>query len=220
MAFTDYRSPNVYAMVLDYVDHPAEDQMSSVLHPLGMALFAACKNVESYSELDGHEAQNMVDDECGYIEDLFGAVYVIGQRYLTVVTSWVIRLAEHVEHDRGSSWTLPTQRHGLVSGFGPSAPGDLQTRFSVAVDSAANFFKHESEWSRPWANLTGQPARTYGVVRRLGVKESCTGNLRALADALGIRDYDDLTPLTDGLDKWRTSLLSAVRLEFRTLGLI
>ncbi len=211
---------NVYAMVLQFVDTPAEYELRGVLDPLEAAIRAAGKRVERYAEMEEYEGQLMIDDECGYVEDLLGAVLVMGQRYLTETTSRILRLDDHVQRDTGASWSLPTRRYPLLAGYGPVAPGDASVRLGVGVNAGANFFKHSSEWSRPWVDLEGQPKRTFEVVERLGVEQSSTGNLRSIAEGLGITDYDDVRPLTNGLDAWRDDLLRAVRVELGSLGLL
>ncbi len=212
---------NIYAMVLQFVDSPAEYELRGVLDPLQSAIRAAGKRVERYAGIEEHEDQLMIDDECGYVEDLLGAVFVMAQRYLTVTASWMLRLLEHVKRDHGAPWSLPTKRYGLLSTYGPTTPHS-NVRFAVAVNAAANFFKHESEWIRPWEDLDpDKPAgQTYQVVKTLGVDASSTGNLRSVAEGLGISDYEDLTPLVTGLDKWRIALLGTVRAELRALSLL
>ena len=80
MATLEFGKLDVYAMVLQSVDSPAEYDLRGVLNPLESAIRAAAARNERYAEIDDHEAELMIDDECGYVEDLLGAAFVMTTR--------------------------------------------------------------------------------------------------------------------------------------------
>lgn len=211
---------NRYLTVLQFVDSPAEAELQGVFHAFESAILASNERVEEYAKY-GFEGQLEIDEECGYLEDLLGAAFVMGQRYITRVLSWVDRLQRLSQRDGGAPWAIPEKkrrRHFLTS-YGPWV-ADGAVRFAAAANSGANFFKHESEWRGDWERLGGQQGETYGDVKKLGVEQGSTGNMRAIAAGLGISDFDDFRPLLAGLDGWRDDVLGFVRAELKGSGLI
>lgn len=215
-----YVKTNVYAMVLQFIDTSAEYELGPVLQPLESAILAIDNRISDLAKLDDDEAQLVIDDECAYVDDLLGAAFVMAQRYLTVVTSSMVRLSKHAKTEKGATWPLPTEKFPMLENYGPASPGDASVRFAVAVNAASNFFKHESEWPHPWSSLPWREAQTFNAVRGFGVVETSSGNLRSIAKGLGVTEYRRLQPLTDGLDQWRTDLLGAFRSELSNLGLL
>ena len=125
-----------------------------------------------------------IDEECGYLQDLLGAAFVVGQRYITRVLSWVGGLQRLAQKDGGAPRAVPGKkgkRHFFAS-YGPSVAGGTVC-LPWPSTAGRTFFKHESEWQGNWECLDGQQGQTYDDLRNLGVKQGSTGNMRAIAGA-------------------------------------
>jgi hypothetical protein len=211
---------NWFLLCLNHLRFPGnvEYALRPVMESLTDGLHAASKRISEWAADTDPEALYMIDDECGYLEDLLGAAFVIAQRYLTNVVARVNRLAEGVKREIGNPWSLPSKRdawlaHGPVSTIS-GVP------FAALLDASANYFKHESEWRLPWAGNTGLAAKTIRVVTAAGASEGCSGNCRTLADVLGVIDYEDFRSLEQQLDAWAIAIEQAVREELQRLHLI
>lgn len=209
---------NVYRMVLQFVDSPADSELRGVFDALESANLASNKRVAEWAKL-GYEWQDEIDEDSGYLEDILGAALVIVQRYMTRVVSWMTKLHSNVVADTGGPWTLPTSKRHFLENYGPMVTG-CSIRFAAAASSGANFFKHESEWKGDWSGLTGQQGKAFADVEKLGVKQGSTGNVRAIVEGLGVSDFSNFQPFLDGVDGWRTGVLGAVRAELQGKGLL
>jgi hypothetical protein len=77
----DFAVPNPFAMLLQWGRASVNYELRPVLEPLSEAIAAAEKRLtEQAGDPYDPDVQTLVDDECGFVEDLLGAAFVVVQR--------------------------------------------------------------------------------------------------------------------------------------------
>jgi hypothetical protein len=193
--------------------------VEDVLDALGAAVERAKEQLAVIEKAADSEYIEAVNDEVNsFIEQILGAAFVVCQTSITQVVSTVMTIRKHVRrksHDRNEA----LKDKAALMKLGPEVK-DKGVSKVAAIDAFANYFKHESEWSKPWANLKGQQARTADVVGNLGARQGSTGNLRAGAEALGNGNYSDMRVFASIVEEWRAAVQRACRDELKTHGMI
>lgn len=217
-----YGVPNHFAMLLQLLRMSDADELIPVLDPLSDALRAVEKRIDGYGGSKNLDVQLLIDDDCGFVEDLLGAAFVVAQRFITGMHSRYSRLYVAVEHKSPGQWQLPKpkRKDDFLQKFGPRCPSHVDVSAATALNASANYFKHSSEWAYPWSQNTGNSERTIEIVTRLGASEGSTGNCRTLATAIGIGDYKNLDPIVTAMNDWRHDLRSQVEQELTRIGLV
>jgi hypothetical protein len=93
-----------------------------------------------------------------------------------------------------------------------------------AINAVANYWKHSEEWPVSEAKSGTQVRevwvsgknnkRTVEIITALRLVPNSDGNLRKAAKALGVKDFEDLSPIRKILKSWATELLKKARIEF------
>ena len=94
-----------------------------------------------------------------------------------------------------------------------------------AINAIANYWKHQDEWPTREEKKAGRIAtvwdaalmrpherRNVEIVTDLGMSFGSTGNLRDAAKALGVTEYEDLSPIRKRLRGWADRVSERTRL--------
>ena len=176
--------------------------ISIVLDPLADAITSLIEQVDcaSAEEHSNPSAAMFVDDACGYVEHLLGAAFVVSQECITLVTAH----AHRIQRLRGVPEDDLVKPADLMS-LGPPAPAGGLTKIQV-LNAAANFFKHNAEWCRPWSDNKSFAQRTIAAVTACGLTETTGGPFRALARCLNVEPFDRLDVLRQHLMEWEMAV--------------
>lgn len=156
----EYGTTNMFMLDLEMFEFGDEGELRDLLAPLSAAIRAAHARIDEVATVaeqagdDGRNAQLFIDDQCGYLEVLLGATFVVMQRYVTITTSRITLLAKRVKRATGHKngvFALPD--HEIRQNYGPTCPGAPAQRLANGVFAAGNLFKHESERDYPWTDL-------------------------------------------------------------------
>lgn len=226
----EFAVPNPFDMLLQWGRASVNYELRPVLEPLSDAIEAAEKRLDQQAGEDPYDpdVQGLIDEECGFVEDLLGAAFVVAQRYITITHSWYLKVAKAAEAKVPGQWQLPPgeekEKPAFLERFGPklNPPATASTvSFATAANAAANYFKHESEWGS-WsaAESRGGSKFTIAIVTNLGATKGSTGNCRTMATTLGIVDHKDFEPLIQLCSDWSSAVVHDVEQELKRLGLV
>jgi len=191
----------------DTIDH----LHAAIEHEIGAAL----ERIEALTE------DSAVDDELYEIEDLLGLAFVAAQTFITHVRTRIELFEDSCKH-RGISLTFATNKQALLGRGEPLRTGVPWSAIDV-INAVANYLKHEDEWTtaeeKQGTKLipVWNPTHTVNIVTSIGMKPSFSGNLRTAAEALGVVDFKDLSPLRKKLREWAGDLYKAAS---KDVGLI
>jgi len=191
---------------------------------------ASSRRIDRAKASGNHEYLDaIVDDECDHIEELLGLAFVAAQTFITRFRgrlAWASAIVKD-EFGAGLSFaTLPKAYEVLARGRALPA-GSAQSVVEV-INAVANYWKHQEDWPTTEEPKSGRlitiwnvqshllrknERRTIEVVTSIGMKPGSTGNLRTAAEALGVTDYADLSPIRQELKVWADSLFEATRAE-------
>jgi hypothetical protein len=211
---------NLCTLALRMLDAPfVLTSAEEVLAALGKAVERAKEQLTDAEKTGDADFVGAVTDEvCSVIEQLLGAAFVVCQAGITRVVSRVDTIRQHVALKK-HSLSPALQNKAALMKLGTTV-GSTSVSEVAAIDAFANSFKHESEWSKTWANLKEQQARTARTVAQLGAKEGSSGNLRTGAEVLGNADYSDMSVFANIVERWRADVQRACAVELKNLGLI
>jgi hypothetical protein len=185
---------------------------------------AASRAIQRASR-DGDLVEAIVGEEALAVEELLGLAFVAAQSFITLIRTELIAVNKSHLLYLGSPLTFASD----AKAYDALKIGSMLTGAKCseveAINAIANYWKHSEEWPvvqtfrrlpEEW-DLNAFQAnhkRTVQIVIALGLKPDSDGNLRRAAKALGVADFEDLSPLRDILKSWATELLKKARVEF------
>lgn len=184
---------------------------------------AASRAIERASR-GGDLVEAIVGEEALAVEELLGLAFVAAQSFITLIRTELIAVNKSHLLYLGSPLTFASD----AKAYGALKIGSMLTAAKCseveAINAIANYWKHSEEWPvvqsvgrlpEVWdLNAFQANKRTAQIVIALGLKPDSDGNLRRAANALGVVDFEDLSPLRDILKTWATELLKKARVEF------
>jgi hypothetical protein len=170
-------------------------------------------------------AEAWADDECEQIEEMLGVAFIACHSFINRVWRRVEELNRFCEeefHRKLPSFSCFQDVFAIGrETLRPSGLGGIEAIFAVG-----NYRKHSEEW--PVTEKTAQnrrklvwdlggmnnlQRRTAETVVRLGLEYGSTGNLRDAAKAVGVLEFEDLSPIWRAIAEWAGEILSAARRE-------
>lgn len=217
------------AGLLDF--HEAElESFRIVLRQLCEALKEASERADEAEEIENDGLRDsLVELECSLAEDLLGAIFVIGQRFITVVVSAVKGIVKDALSAQPTLvLSVPVEKKDLLTfGHIGASPSPIEV-----VEAFANYFKHSSEWApcrwedgppapREKDPLSSQQRKAAMILAAAGATSGSTGVLRAGAKhLLGSADFWLMEQILEPLQAWRGSLGRSLENELRAAKLI
>jgi hypothetical protein len=168
----------------------------------------------------------ITEEECLAVEELLGLAFVAAQSFITSIRTEVVIVAKVYLREFKS--TLSFAAHPKAYDALKLAPMLAVPKCSAveAINAVANYWKHSEEWPlgdkkgggrlREVWDVSGPQGnkRTVEIVSALGLVPNSSANLRKAAKALGVKEFDDLSPLRQILSGWAAELLKNARAEF------
>jgi len=149
------------------------------------------------------------------ISIIIGAGFVAAQSILTSTFSSVKRLAEF---DGVRSAGVPSDKKELfqIAAYDRDGVPDI-----IGINALANYFKHASEWSYDWNELT-KPSEieTARTVKAMGLRSGDPDNMIRGAESLMFGGADGLSKLATRVQQWRESVEADIRQRLRQADLI
>lgn len=187
------------------------NELVRLLAPIGVEIGRVIDEADEIGEevsegLSGEEEADLeawLEDERSYIEDLLGLAYVSCQIYIVRSMSEVRNIRKMLGLDELRNWEIMACCSVRVA---ESAVSGIQL-----INAAANYFKHSSEWSRPWSELSGRQRQTAEVLEAAGCSAGCTGNMRIVAERLGNERYSNTLRLAGIVGDWTREISNAHR---------
>lgn len=210
-------------MLLQQMDWSSSSRtLESVLQVLDDALRAIGDDLNGLEAEDldpGHE-QALLDEGIDFIESLLGAALVTCQSEITLVVSQVKGINDYLtkKGEQPLACCGPDKKDILALDspeLGESSYSEIQV-----IDAAANYFKHNSEWSHDWSGLTGHQRRTADVLEAAGVDPGCSGVVRTLSEILGNSEYSDTKSFGAIVIEWHAAVTATIRGELVERGLV
>lgn len=156
----------------------------------------------------------VVEDECGMVEETLGVAFVACQARLTGIVSAAQRLGESARA-ASKPVSLPINKRELLA-LGERHSEATDYSFVALVDGFANYYKHRDEWRTiNWEKLDSRQLPTAQVISAVGACAGSTGNLRRGAEAIGVVDLQDLSPLARVVERWAEGILRRATREPR-----
>lgn len=178
---------------------------------------------------NSHAAEAFTDDECDQIEEMLGIAFVACQSFINRVWSRVNELNEFCEEEFHRKVPfLGSIQDVLAIGMKPVAHGLGRIE---AIFAVGNYWKHSDEWPvseelthhrrrQVWdvGSMNHLQRRTAEAAVKLGLEYGSTGNLRAAARAIGVSEFEDLSPIRRAIDEWAGEILGTARHEMEQLA--
>lgn len=160
------------------------------------------------------------------IEELLGLAFVAAQSFINAIRTELVAVARVYSQDFGKALSFaPDPKIDALKLAPPLAA--INVSIVEAINAAANYWKHSEEWPLSeetaggrireiWnvSSLKGIQKTTVEIAIAFGLEPNSSGNMRTAAKALGIVEYDDLSPIRQGLINWAAVLLEKSRAEF------
>jgi len=175
------------------------DGLERVLHPIEEAIRASFLRMEDAD--DGSEFADIVEEEeADVVENLLGAAFVVCQARIAKITTRFVRLETACGAPLPGG---PHKKHTVVRRQSPTVGATTYTTVEL-INHVANYYKHHSEWHRPWSAIADpMTKRTRDAVISLGADEAAIGNMRRLTRELtGDDDLSNLEPLVEAVVTW------------------
>ncbi len=171
-------------------------------------------------------AEAVAEEECLAVEELLGLAFVAAQSFINAIRTELVAVANIYAHDFGKALSFAPDPKidalKLSPTFAPTNVSIVET-----INAVANYWKHSEEWPlgeetaggrirEVWniSTLRGIQKTSVAIAINLGLKPNSSGNMRTAAKALGIVEYDDLSPIRQVLTDWAAMLLEKSRAEF------
>lgn len=186
------------------------------------------------------------------IEDLLGTSFVVIQTSITHIVSKIIKMHEWAKNKEGIvldakfvdkaklislcctkvEYTLAkairdnyTATEELLKVIEPENPTNPQQYTTIELlDSAANLFKHESEWGGSWKRYLENPRahkKTVHCVSSVGCYNGSPSNFKLIFQALtGTNHFHELNNFSDIIIDWKGKLVAEFKEELKSKNLI
>lgn len=196
---------------LRMLEHTADPTFGKVLDELDYAIREAGKRLDATR--GSAYAEELIDEECDFIEAIAGSAFVVGQTYITGVVSAVMRLKADA-----AVTAIPSTKRSILKFMAP-AVGSTSFTLPELVDAFANYFKHRDEWSFDWKKLEGRSVETSKMISDVGAKSGCSGNLRIGLEAIGYADYR-VGKMGDDLAEWQAAVHAECKRRLKSANLV
>jgi hypothetical protein len=167
----------------------------------------------------------ITEEECLAVEELLALAFVAAQSFINSIRSELEVVGKTYEHEFGSRPNFPTHPNDVLKVGAMLPAGNCSV--VEAINAIANYWKHSEEWEvvdeqsngrvrEVWDRVGVRPIqkRTVEVVSALGLTPGSSGNLRKAAQALGVKELADLSPIRKNLSDWAAELLKQARTGF------
>ena len=149
-----------------------------------------------------------------FIEDLIGLSFVVCQIFITRYAKTVARMYEsYISENPESKGSLTVPNKDAVINYGTNTYKNTGISIVKIINTFANYFKHQDEWSYDWGNPSPQSKNTINTLLALGATCGSTGNFRLGAELLGNGEYSDWMVYYNILKSWITEYSIKVRSE-------
>jgi hypothetical protein len=171
-------------------------------------------------------AEAVSEEECLAIEELLGLAFVAAQSFINAIRTELVAVASVYTYDFGKALSFaPDPKLDALK----LSPTFALTNVSIVetINAVANYWKHSEEWPLGeetaggrirtiWntSSLKGIQKTSVAIAINLGLEPNSSGNMRTAATALGMVEYDDLSPIRQVLTDWAAVLLEKSRAEF------
>ena len=179
------------------------DWLRDVMTALGNGIKDSIRRLDKAgASKDAEWMEAVAEEEGEVIERLLGGAFVICQVQIT--ETWT-RCQRVLERCKVKDWK-PTKGEILRLGEQvQSCPGRSKVE---ALDAAANYFKHREQWKdAEWKGLGKLQQPTADAVQEIGARPRSSGNLRTIAEALGLEHHKTLNPLFEMLEDWGSRVI-------------
>lgn len=215
----DDRIPRLLELVDLAVDNATLDDLYSVLE---QAITSSSRRIESPSGNGDEWWQEAVrDHEGGQNEQLLGLAFLAAQLFITTVTKRLKAVSDacHLSFVTDDRW-----------------PYGLMNAEIERINAVANYWKHHEQWStrlepedeyemrEVWDHTEMErmekkrhirQKETAEIVESIGM--SPYGNLFIAAEAFGVTEFKDLSPIRNKLRDWADRLLKKAKSEVAAL---
>ncbi len=214
---------NLYAMRLQMMEVSSRsDTLESVLRAMDEALRTVCEELDGLDKQDllPEHQEALLDEGVDFIESLLGAAFVTCQAEISQVVSQVKGMHEYLgqKGEQPLACCGPGKKDILALDsceVGTSGFSGIQV-----IDAAANYFKHNSEWSHDWSDLTGIQRKTADILEAVGVGPGESGGIRTLAKVLDNKDFIETRRFAVTVLEWHAKVVATVRHELAARGLV
>lgn len=173
--------------------------------------------LEKMRDRNPEACELLVDDECDQVEDMLGIAFVACQSFINRIRTHFVWVNRACEEDFGKqlSHIATGDALGAVLKCGGKIPQNKSLSLVEAIHAVGNFWKHSDEWPtceakrgkrriQIWdlSQMNRQQKATAEVVMALGLQPRSTGNLRHAAEAVGVSEFEDLSPMRRALSLW------------------
>ena len=205
--------------------------LERVLEPIGQGIKVSASIIEEAEseEVDDRYLDSVISEETWIIENLLGSAFITCQTHMTEVTSAISRLYNLCDYKTRSKFEYISDNNFKVyEKNSPNLSGTCYTKIK-AIQIAANYFKHRSEWSIDTSEqgkweVCGVGKKTIeamnNLVDTIGVSSGSTGNLRELSRVLGNAEFSDTGVFIDIIIDWQSSLEASIRGELNKAGIL
>lgn len=210
-------------------------QLGQLHEPIERSIRSMYEDTESITYDEAYPYDSDFGDEQERIEDLLGVAFVAAQVYLTTVRTSMLRRSEILQKRKGSplSFITDPKAYDIFNCDNPTEPKSQQSYVRV-VNAVANYWKHHDEWPERvdqarsiefgetpvprWdiSKVNKGAQTTIELVTAIEMWPNRSINMQVAADALGIVELWDLSPLRKNLDDWARCLLKRAHEELRT----
>lgn len=213
-------SPILIRAQISLIRRAAKTEALARLHaPIEKEVRSSNRRVaKAQASRDQEHVEAAVDDECERVEELLGLAFVAAQSFVTGLRNRV-----SAAYESGSSHPpsfCHNRGYALLKMGEVLHPGASYTAVE-AINAAANYWKHHDDWrtredkkgrrlATVWDVKLRNEVRTVEIVADLGMAPFAAGNLRSAAEKLGVKEFENLTPIRQDLRIWAEQVYKAV----------
>ncbi len=205
--------------------------LERVLEPIAQGIKVSTSILEKAEteDVDDRYLDIVISEETWIIENLLGAVFITCQTYMTQVTSAISRLYYLCEDKTRNQFEYISDKNFRVYEKNSLMLSGTEYTEIEAIQIAANYFKHRSEWSidrikRGKWEVCSTENYTKTAMNKLvdviGISSGSNGNLRELSRALGNAEFSDAGVFIDIIINWQVALEASVRRELSEAGIL
>jgi hypothetical protein len=176
---------------------------------------------------------SLLDDECDQVEDMLGIAFVACQSFINRIRAHFAWINRACKEDFGRQLSFFASGKALSDVLKRGGKVDRKSTISLveAIYAIGNFWKHSDEWptrakksgkrfTQVWdlSRMRDLQKPTARVVMGLGLRPSSTGNLRNAAMAIGVKQFEDLSPVRQALFLWAQDVHALASAEFEAVA--